>query len=425
LLPLLLHVACHSQALGVDPSSSASSGGNRNSYSSNTAAAAACSSESVAVPPLAAQFVKFVTALEAALRAASEAKQSGTLSTIMFADTANSIGSLCAVVLLPGGEDTNTVLIQHMGLCGPVALAQEQQQLYSLLSTLQKLRCCLPAAGQWGCGERMAASCCLAAGHTAVELLAMALVPAASIGGSAAPEQQSQSPPSSAAAAGATAAAAQPAVTYLPSLVIFGRCLLQWAQQLQQQAPELPLLGSGDQQHRQHWGTLMYEHGAARVCIPGLREGSAITPWEQMESLVATVCEWADGIDPPAQAQLAAAGCPPQQLQQQLEALLSAQQDTQQGLTDASLAALVQQLQQTGAMLNSIAVPNFCNNLACANLSGPTEVRLVSGRSCVCAGCRVARYCGRDCQRAAWKQHKLVCKAVAAAGATAATAGGT
>jgi hypothetical protein len=110
-----------------------------------------------------------------------------------------------------------------------------------------------------------------------------------------------------------------------------------------------------------------------------------------MESLVATVCEWADGIDPPAQAQLAAAGCPPQQLQQQLEALLSAQQDTQQGLTDASLAALVQQLQQTGAMLNSIAVPNFCNNRACANLSGPTEVRLVSGRSCVCAGCRVAR----------------------------------
>mgnify|MGYP001807339154 CR=1 FL=1 len=148
-------------------------------------------------------------------------------------------------------------------------------------------------------------------------------------------------------------------------------------------------------------------------------------PVERLECLAATVRKWVEGIpaSSPADAQLTAAGCALQQLQQQLDAMLSAQLGTQQGLTDASLAALVQQLQATGAMLSSIAVPHFCNNPACTNLSGPTEVRLVSGRSCICAGCRIARYCGRTCQRAVWKQHKPVCKALAAATATAATAG--
>jgi hypothetical protein len=162
------------------------------------------------------------------------------------------------------------------------------------------------------------------------------------------------------------------------------------------------------------------------VCIPGLRQGSAIKPGERLERLAATVSEWVSGLDcESTQAQLRAAGCSPEQLQQQLGVLLSAQQGTQQGLTDASLAAMVQQLQATGAMLGSIAVPHFCNNPACANLSGPTDVRLVSGRSCICAGCRIARYCGRTCQRAAWKQHKPVCKELAAAAAAAATAEGS
>jgi hypothetical protein len=123
---------------------------------------------------------------------------------------------------------------------------------------------------------------------------------------------------------------------------------------------------------------------------------------------------------PAALAQLQAAGCSPQQLQHQLQALLFAAQGTQQGLTGASLAALVQQLQAVGAMLCSIAVLHFCNNPACGNMSGPTEVQLVSGRSCICAGCRIARYCGRDCQRAALKQHKPVCKTLAVVAATTA-----
>jgi hypothetical protein len=219
----------------------------------------------------------------------------------------------------------------------------------------------------------------------------------------------------------------QPAASWLPSLVILGRCLLQWAEQLQQQMSRLLLLGSGKLSWVQHSLRLkrMYEHGATPVCIRGLRQESTLPPGEWLESLVGTVSEWVGSIDPPALAQLAAAGCSPQQLQQQLDALLSAQQGLQQGMTDVSLAALVQQLQVTGAMLSSISGPHFCNSPACANLSGPTEVRLVSGRSCVCAGCHTSRYCGLACQRAAWKQHKPVCKALAAASAAPAAAEGS
>jgi hypothetical protein len=164
----------------------------------------------------------------------------------------------------------------------------------------------------------------------------------------------------------------------------------------------------------------MYEHGAALVCIPGLRAGAPFTIHTTLESLVGMVLEWIGCVSIgslSAQAQLGAAGCAPQQLQQQLDLLLSAQQGTQQG-TQASLAVLVQQLRVTGGVLSSIAVPSFCNNPACGNISCSTEVQLVSGRSCLCAGCRIARYCGRACQRAAWQQHKHVCKALAAAAAT-------
>jgi hypothetical protein len=143
--------------------------------------------------------------------------------------------------------------------------------------------------------------------------------------------------------------------------------------------------------------------------------------WDKLECLTALLSKWVGGVEShPALDRLAAAGCAPRQLQQQIEALLSAQQGVQQGLlTDASLAALVQQLQVVGGLLTGIALPHFCNNPACGNASGPTDVRLVSGRSCMCAGCLTARYCGRDCQRVALKQHKPVCKALAAAAAAA------
>jgi hypothetical protein len=76
---------------------------------------------------------------------------------------------------------------------------------------------------------------------------------------------------------------------------------------------------------------------------------------------------------------------------------------------------LVSCLQVLGQGLCAIASPAICNNPCCSNVSGPSEMLLVSGRSALCGGCRVAHYCSRDCQRQHWKQHKPVCQRLAAA----------
>jgi hypothetical protein len=80
-----------------------------------------------------------------------------------------------------------------------------------------------------------------------------------------------------------------------------------------------------------------------------------------------------------------------------------------------SIKQLGQEMQAVGKALACFAIPQACNNPVCGNVSGPSEAQLVGGRSCLCAGCCTARYCSRECQRQHWKQHKPVCKALAAA----------
>jgi hypothetical protein len=94
-----------------------------------------------------------------------------------------------------------------------------------------------------------------------------------------------------------------------------------------------------------------------------------------------------------------------------------------QSAAEALLQAAQEQLQAATRVLACFAIPHACSNAVCKNLSGLSEAQLVSGHSCICAGCRTARYCGRACQCAAWRQHKPVCKALAAAAAAAAAAG--
>jgi hypothetical protein len=121
--------------------------------------------------------------------------------------------------------------------------------------------------------------------------------------------------------------------------------------------------------------------------------------------------------------QLVAAGYELQNLLQHVEAAMLAftapARRSRSGT--AFLQEAVQQLQAAGSAMCSFAVSCLCNNPSCSNLSRLTEVGVVSGRSCVCGGCRVARYCGRTCQRAVWKQHKPVCAALAAAAPATAT----
>lgn len=86
------------------------------------------------------------------------------------------------------------------------------------------------------------------------------------------------------------------------------------------------------------------------------------------------------------------------------------------GSAPEAIASYSDHLHALGLSLTSFATPLACSNPGCGNLGGASEAALVGGRSCVCGGCRVARYCGRDCQHQHWKAaHKPVCKALAAA----------
>jgi hypothetical protein len=132
--------------------------------------------------------------------------------------------------------------------------------------------------------------------------------------------------------------------------------------------------------------------------------------------------------------ELAAAGYPSGAVLQQLQQLLAAQevQSVPFGISSGVTSILGQQafinvvstplkqLRQAGLALCSLAVPCLCNNPGCANTTGPTELSTVSGRSCICGGCRVARYCSQACQARHWKQHKPVCRALEAAAVPAA-----
>jgi hypothetical protein len=81
------------------------------------------------------------------------------------------------------------------------------------------------------------------------------------------------------------------------------------------------------------------------------------------------------------------------------------------------VAGLIQAMEAVGRACSVFAAPHCCNSPICSNLAGPTEVSIVSGKGCICGGCKVARYCGKGCQTPHWKQHKPVCKMLQAAAA--------
>jgi hypothetical protein len=397
-------------------------------------------------PALAERFVEVCTTLEAGLRVVTTAAQQGIQhppSTLMDKCLKCSMVNAKRV---DGSNSVGSVLVLHLGLRGPAAHAVEQRQLYSLLNAMHKLGHSRAGAGHelvWG--QQTADMSCWDVAQAAVELL-QAAAPAAGPAVTAAAPAVATSTAAAEDEAPATPAAAveqqQGEEEYLPSLVIIGRIWVVWAEQLLQQIPDimLPLLALNErgppslpQQEEQQEGQqgplaggVQAPYSAAPVCIPCSEEGveGPTLPPCGLEELAATVLSWVGSVKSPAAhaALAAAAGGDPNQFKQQVEALSAARHAVRHdGVSEATLAALVQQLQATGVMLSSIAVPHFCNNPACVDITGPTEVQLVSGRTCICAGCRTARYCGRVCQRQAWPQHKPVCKALAAAVAAADT----
>jgi hypothetical protein len=264
--------------------------------------------------------------------------------------------------------------------------SQVQTQLHSLLATMVKLSGrsagLLGFESGWVYGG--------AAGYAASALLA----------GAAAGIQQQQLT-GAAAPAGSTvcsdsgsSSSHAAAVAMLPSVVILGRFFMQRAEQIQE------------------------EYG----CDSGLYAEQDLVDGATTD-LLSVVQQWlaaGDTCD-----QLAAAGYASLPVLQQLQQMLEVWQALQhRPSATAEILAAAQQLQSTGLALCSFAVPCMCNNPGCTSMAGLSELAAVSGRSCICGGCRVARYCRRACQRAAWKQHKPVCAALTAAAAADGTEAG-
>lgn len=86
-----------------------------------------------------------------------------------------------------------------------------------------------------------------------------------------------------------------------------------------------------------------------------------------------------------------------------------------EGWTPSLLHKLGSRLHALGSILTGFIVTDACNDPSCRNLKGCSEQELVQGSGHACAGCRTARYCGRGCQYEHWGEHQKVCKEVAAA----------
>jgi hypothetical protein len=298
----------------------------------------------------------------------------------------------------------------------------ELQHCHSFLASLQKLGAC-PAIAANPSAMTLGLSCCFAAAEAAA-----ALLPYPALQRDNDREQQLSS------ASDATGSAVM-SCSSLPNLVIIGRCFLHFMQQTH----IVNNLATEAQQFlvRVVWDRQMSDDSES-VCYTMFSLQSATQVWLHAHSTL-----------------LAAAGYPAQTLLQQLQKLQdaieavhmvldspaalsgssaeqshlqssssssSASKTSSPDLADAVSVRLDQQ-KQAGLALCCLAVSCLCNKPGCSNTSGPTELSLVTGRSCRCGGCRVAHYCSQACQARHWKQHKPVCTALAAAAAAA--AGGT
>jgi hypothetical protein len=217
----------------------------------------------------------------------------------------------------------------------------------------------------------------------------------------------------------------------LPWLVLFGRCCLQWAENLLQLINPSSSSGSssgssgGSRAASSSSGSSNSCCAESGDCQPQWL--ASLSQFQQLElrtfvHVMSHLNVWFG--QPRCQGMLADAGYPAELVAQLIAAveapvLLSANQ----GCFPNAPTELLASFREVGTGLLAFAVPQCCNNPSCSNTSKQSELELVAGRSCKCSQCRVARYCGKGCQAQHWKQHKAVCTALAAAAAAAPAAG--
>lgn len=281
--------------------------------------------------------------------------------------------------------------------------SQVQQQLYSLLATMMKISGC----SKGGLGDTTRLRYCAAATYAASMLLKRAV------------RQQQQEHVGAMAAAGPPGSSSSHAavVSMLPSMFIVGCCCMLRAEQLlgeqspvsMEQQQQESCNSQGRQQQQQQSTSHDGEEFKFDVTADLLRVQQWLAAGSTCENLIA--------------AGYAPLSVPLQRLQQ-LQQLHATLQTLQHSSPDtAALSVAAQQLKSAGVSLCLFALPCMCNNPGCPSVSGLSELASVSGRSCICGGCHVARYCGRACQRTAWKQHKALCAVLSAAAASGGHAG--
>jgi hypothetical protein len=237
-------------------------------------------------------------------------------------------------------------------------------------------------------------------------------------------------------AAAAPAAAGSGISDLLPWLVLFGRCCLQWAVQLQwrhQGTAGLPDAAAVQQmQPKEHTFMCNLSINTTSDVFFVATSSTPHAHTQPLLSLFLTALQ-APLQDAGISAQIsAAAGVEAGTLLAKINAAAAA---VAAGHADkaADVKAAVKHL---GQALTSLPCSSACNNPLCTNIACSSELQLVRGSQHMCSGCRTARNCGRECQVQHWKQHRPVCRALvaateaaiataAAATATAAASAGT
>jgi hypothetical protein len=270
---------------------------------------------------------------------------------------------------------------------------RDEQQLFSLAISLLKV-CRLGSAGSLLGPEQQkaakqcvnliwATACSLIAQVATLLKLENASAAAASLG-SAAASSSSSNASSSDGGSSSISGQHRSVLQLVPWLVLLGRFSLCWGT-----FPSLPLEACTRQDARLQLSEMHLLNHSAEVLIFCIDDSAIMS-------------------------QLAAAGY-------DVMGLIGADNEAVRAAEAAAPAGtqrtLVQFLQGAGAVLTALPYKAACNNPACSNLSGTSELQLVAGRAHCCSGCRVARYCSKECQTRHWKQHKPACRALAAASA--------
>lgn len=239
-------------------------------------------------------------------------------------------------------------------------------------------------------------------------------------------------------ASGSNAAGSNGAVGDLaPWLVLFGRCCLQWAMQLQWRLkgiaglPRTAAVSQAavfndsfmDQLHIISSSDVFFtsidtnsSSGGYFTYTPSIPfiDKRRVDAQPLMSLLLAAV--QAPLQDAGTSAQLSALGVDVTSLLAKVASAKSAVEAGSVRQPDAVLEAT----KDLGEALCGLPFSRACNHAACGNMSGPSEAQLVQGASHKCSGCHTARYCGKECQVQDWEQHKPACKALAPAAAGAA-----